>query len=92
MWKTLKLFVHASADLAQSIPDLAIWIQCFSMYPSPARLRDLMAYQAMISKASLKFKWPSWIMYDLNFRQEVAGTPRQAWAQASIRNVFWASP
>lgn len=85
-----QIVVIQAADLAQArklIPDLATWLQCFAMYvaalePKPAKLRDLMAYQAMIAKASLKFRWPSWVVYDQNFRLEVAGNPRQAWARA----------
>ena len=79
-----------AADLVQSrkiIPDLATWTQCFALYMAtlashqPARLPDLMAYQSLITKASLKFKWPSWVVYDQNFRQEAAGNPHQVWAQ-----------
>ena len=33
------------------------------------------------AKASLKYKWPSWIVYDQNFRQETADKGLMNWAQ-----------
>ena len=77
-------------DLASTkkvVPDLATWSQCFAIYVAvvaahqPDRLAELMAYQASIAKASKKFKWPSWVIYDQNFRQEAAGNPGQSWAK-----------
>ena len=70
------VIVVQAADLAQPrrvIPDLATWSQCFALYvtalaPSQPRLADLMAYQSLIAKVSAKFKWPSWVVYDQNFR------------------------
>ena len=65
--------VVQAADLLQSrkiIPDLATWQQCFSLYVAvltpqqPERIPELMAYQAIIAKTSMKYKWPSWIVYD----------------------------
>lgn len=85
-----QVLVVQAAELLQSrkvIPDLATWAQCFAMYVAvlapvqPERVPDLMAYQAIISKASTKYKWPSWIVYDQNFRQEMSGNPRQSWAK-----------
>ena len=83
-----QVIVVQAADLVQSrkiIPDLATWTQCFALYVATLashRLLDLMAYQALMAKASLKFRWPSWIVYDQNFRQEAAGNPHQVWAKA----------
>ena len=71
-----KIVVQA-ADLAQSrklIPDMGTWIQCFALYTAvvmvkePGWATDLLAYMSTIAKASLKYKWPSWIVYDQNFR------------------------
>ncbi len=39
----------------------------------PERVVDLMAYMASIAKASQKYRWPSWVIYDQNFRQEAVG-------------------
>lgn len=81
--------VHA-ADLLQSrkvIPDFATWSQCFAIYVAvvathqPKRVTDLMAYQSVVARASLKYKWPSWVVYDQNFRQEAAGQPELCWAK-----------
>ena len=83
--------VIQAADLVQSrktIPDYATWSQCFALYVAaraeaqPRILRDLMGYQSLIARASKKYKWPSWVVYDQNFRQEVAGAPDQVWAKA----------
>ena len=78
-----------AADLGQPrrvIPDLATWSQCFTLYvavlaPSQPRLADLMAYQSLIAKVSAKFKWPPWVVYDQNFRQDAIGNPQLAWAK-----------
>ena len=64
--------VVQAADLAQSrklIPDMGTWIQCFALYTAvvmvkePGWATDLLAYMSTIAKASLKYKWPSWIVY-----------------------------
>ena len=85
-----QLIVVQAADLFQSrkvIPDLATWLQCFSLFVAalaprdPNKLQELMAYQATIAKASAKYKWPSWVVYDQNFRMDVAGNPNISWAK-----------
>jgi len=40
-----------------------------------------MAYQAIIAKASQMYCWPSWIIYDKAFRQEMVGAKGQSWAK-----------
>ncbi len=85
-----QVIVVQAADLMQSrkiIPDLATWVQCFGLYSAvvasqkPERVPELMTYMAIIAKASIKYKWPSWIIYDQNFCMEVAGNPSQSWAR-----------
>ena len=85
-----QIVVLQAADLAptrRTIPDLATWLQCFCVYVAviaerqPERVPELMAYQAIIAKCSIKYRWPSWVVYDSSFRQEVAGTTRQSWAR-----------
>ena len=74
------LFISAHDLLQQKrlIPDLATWVQCFSLYTaiicsqSPGRITDLLGYMCQIVRASHRFKWPSWVIYDQNFRQEAA--------------------
>jgi hypothetical protein len=82
--------VVQAADLLQTrkiIPNFATWVQCFSLYvatlasKSPERVQELMAYQTIIAKASLRYRWPSWVVYDQNFRQKAAGNPTQSWAK-----------
>ena len=66
--------------------DFATWIQCFALYAaiiiahSPERAPGLMAYMLNIAKASIKFQWPSWVVYDQNFRIEAANT-RMDWSK-----------
>ena len=83
-----QVVVVQAADLLQArkvIPNLATWSQCFALYVAvlvpqqPDRLLDLMAYQTLVAKASAKFKWPSWVVYDQNYRQDAAGNPQLSW-------------
>ena len=69
-----QIVVIQAADLMESrklIPDLAMWIQCFSIYAAvvttkePERTKNLLAYMSLIAKCSLKYKWPSWVVYNL---------------------------
>ena len=85
-----QIIVVQAADLAQSrklIPDMGTWIQCFAVYlavvtaKEPERAADLLAYMCTIAKASLKYRWPSWVVYDQNFRQEAADRSLKTWAQ-----------
>lgn len=85
-----QVIVVQAADLFQArkiIPDLATWLQCFSLYVAtlatkfPERIAELMSYQTIIAKTSQKYRWPSWVVYDQNFRQEAAGNPNQSWAK-----------
>jgi hypothetical protein len=86
-----QVVVVQAADLLQTrriIPDLATWIQCFGIFTAvvirkkPEKSADLLAYMSTISKASQKYKWPSWIIYDQNFRMEIPGKAAQEWARA----------
>ncbi len=86
-----QIIVVQAADLVQNrkrIPDYATWSQCYALYVAvlashrPNRLGDLMGYQSLIARVSKKYKWPAWIIYDQNFRQEAAGNPDQPWAKA----------
>ena len=79
-----------SADLVQSrkmIPDLATWLQCYSLYVAvmaakhPERTTELMAYQSQITRSSTRYRWPTWLIYDQNFRQEAANNPSQSWTR-----------
>ena len=39
-----------------------------------------MAYMTIIARVSQKYRWPAWVIYDENFRLEVAGNV-QSWAR-----------
>ena len=55
------------------IPDYNTWSQCFAIYTAvitahqPHRIPELIAYQMEIAKCAKKYKWPSWVIYDINF-------------------------
>ena len=85
-----QIVVVQAADLLENrklIPDLATWVQCFSIYAAvviskePERAKNLLAYMSLIAKCSLKYKWPSWVVYDLNFRQGAAEAGQKDWSK-----------
>ena len=85
------ILVIQAADLAQYkklIPDLATWIQCFTIFMAiitkhqPDRSSELLAYMNLIVRASTKYKWPSWVIYDQNFRLEAAMGEQVDWAKS----------
>ena len=47
----------------------------------PERAQGLMAYMAEIAKASVKYKWPSWVIYDQKYRMEAAETQKADWSK-----------
>ena len=85
-----QVVIVQAADVVQTrrlIPDLAMWVQCFGLVTAamarlkPDKLPDMMAYMSIVAKASQKYKWPSWVIYDQNFRMEMAGSSTQSWAK-----------
>ena len=85
-----QVVVVQAADLVQTrklIPDVATWVQCFGLFAAavarkkPQRLPDMMAYMTIVTKASQKYKWPAWVIYDQNFRMEAAGDSTMSWAK-----------
>ena len=80
-----QVVIVQAAELLQTqclVPDLATWVQCFSVYAAvvistfPERAQGLMAYMTDIAKASVKYKWPSWVIYDQNYRMEAVETQK----------------
>ena len=75
------------AGCRKLIPDLATWLQCFCIHAAvivehePDCRKSLFAYVSTIAKASTKHKWPSWLVYDQNFRQEAADSGSKDWAR-----------
>ena len=76
-------------DSRRIIPDFPIWSQCFTIFVTaltiqqPERLPHLMAYQYQMAAYAKKFRWPTWVMYDQNYRQEKAATQDNNWSQIS---------
>jgi len=85
-----QIVVVQAADLMEHrklIPDFTTWVQCFNIYTAvviskePERAKNLLAYMSLIAKCSLKFEWPSWAVYDLNFRQDAADSGLKDWSK-----------
>ena len=36
--------------------------------------------KVLFERASTRYKWPAWLVYDQNFRQEAANNPSQLWS------------
>ncbi len=96
-----QVLVIQATELMQSrriIPDLVTWSPCFALYVAivakhqPNRVQELMVYQSIIAMASLKYKWPARVVYDQNFRAEVAGKADQSWTQAYMLSASRVSP
>ena len=89
-WDTrvLLLQVQQSDNPRRLIPDFPTWAQCFALFAAikasaqPASIADLMAYMTEIAKYAKRFQWPSWVIYDQNFRQEMASRPGLLWTRA----------
>lgn len=54
----------------------------------PDQLPELIAYQLLIVKHSVKFDYPSWLRYNVDFRQWAASTGFHSWSQ--IHPQFYA--
>ena len=73
----------------KALPDFATWAQCFALYAAavllkqPERASDLMAYFYSTASNARKYKWPSWLVYDQNFRQLMADTRDNLWAKTN---------
>jgi len=49
----------------------------------PQCLPELMSYQYEIANFARKYKQSSWVVYDMNYRQEAAYRPFLSWAEAA---------
>lgn len=71
----------------RQIPDIATWIEVFSIYilalapKYPDMLPELTAYQLLIVQHSRRFEYPSWLRYDMEFRQWAAINNCRQWSQ-----------
>ena len=76
-------------DTRRIIPDFPTWNQCFTIFAAalvthqPERLPQLMAYQYQMASYAKKFRWPTWVMYDQQYRLEKAASQDNNWSQIS---------
>ena len=76
------------------IPDIATWVQVYSTYmlvlgsAFPDQLLELIAYQLLIVQHSKRFEYPSWLRYDVEFRQWAGLSHFHNWSQ--IHPQFYA--
>ena len=69
-----QIVVVQATDLFQQrclISDFATWAQCFAIFTAVISSRE----------PNLKYKWPSWVVYDLNFHQDAADQQNKIWAR-----------
>ena len=61
----------------REVPDILSWLQCFSMYAAvvgvqyPEKMKDLLAYQALIIAEHRRCGGRGWLLYDTAFRQQI---------------------
>ena len=71
----------------RQITDIATWVQIFSSYmlvlatKHPEALPELISYQLLIVQHGQKFRYPSWLRYDIDFRTWAAQTKSRNWSQ-----------
>ena len=66
----------------KAIPDFITWAQYFG--PGPEAIFSGRRPHGLLfsyGQQCQKFKWPSWLVYDQNFRQRMANTQDKAWAK-----------
>ena len=86
--RVLLLQVQQTDNPRRLIPDFPTWAQCFALFTAvkasfqPAITSELMAYMSEMGKYAKRFQWPSWVIYDQNFRQEMASRPGLMWTRA----------
>ena len=85
-----QLLLVQMEDVASSknlIPDFPTWAQCFAFFTAvlgahnPTLLPDLMTYLTDTATHAKRFRWPSWVIYDQNFRLDLARKPGLCWAR-----------
>lgn len=85
--RVLLVQLHELDSSKKAILDFTTWAQCFALYSAavlqrqPDRAGDLMAYFFFTAGNARKYRWPSWVVYDQNFRQLMAGTQDMVWAK-----------
>ena len=87
--RVLLVHMHELDSTKKAIPDFTTWAQCFAVYSAailqkqPGRAADLMAYFFATASNARRYKWPSWVVYDQNFRQLMAESQDLVWAKTN---------
>lgn len=74
----------------KKITTIQQWVVCFSSFMSvmeirhPKRVRELIAYLAMITKASQDYEGLPWLAYDSHFRRVAAASGSWEWSQVNL--------
>ena len=55
-----------------------LWLSV-ALKVDPGRCQELLAYGYLITKCSKAFRWPSWVLYDQEFRQSRVGDRSARW-------------
>lgn len=72
---------------SKKITTIQQWVVCFNSFTSvmavhhPERVRDLLVYASIITKASLDYEGTPWLAYDGHFRRVAAASKLQDWSQ-----------
>ena len=67
----------ANRPSRREVPDVLSWLQCFTLYAAvvaseyPGKMRELLAYQAMIINEARRSGGRGWLLYDTAFRQQI---------------------
>ena len=75
---------HTNHRKKRQITDIATWVQVFSAYMlvlATKHPEELISYQLLIVQQSQKFRYPSWLRYDIDFRTWAAQTGTRSWSQ-----------
>jgi hypothetical protein len=62
----------------REIPDMLSWLHCFSLYAAvvgsryPEKMKDLLAYQALMIAEHRRCGGRGWLLYDSAFRQQIS--------------------
>ena len=73
------------------MPDLATWVQCFTLYmvkQEPERASSLLAYMEEVARASMKYRWPSWVVYDKKLTAGSGGVRTQGLVQHRAKHLL----
>lgn len=68
---------ESSQSRRREIPDILSWVQCFSAYAAivgtqyPGKMKELLAYQALIVSEYRRCGGKGWLLYDVAFRQQI---------------------